>query len=144
MNKLQKKRLYFVVLFIIGISIAAGLILYALKQNINVFMTPSQFAAINTPTDYQFRLGGMVKPNSIHYDNKDVSVEFVVTDSKHDLTVRYNGVLPDLFREGKGVIAEGSVNASGVFIATQVLAKHDENYMPRTVYQTIRQSVNKT
>jgi len=133
MNKIHKKRLYFIGFSAIGLSLAAGLILYALKQNINVFLTPSELANTPIATDYHFRLGGMVKKNSLERNTNNLSVEFIVTDLKRDLRVSYIGILPDLFREGKGVIATGSLNKDGLFIATEVLAKHDENYMPKNV-----------
>jgi len=88
MNKIHKRRLYFVGLFALGIALAAGLILYALRQNINVFLTPKQIAAANISTDYHFRLGGMVKPNSIARDQEGLGVRFIVTDYKRDITVR--------------------------------------------------------
>lgn len=137
MNYLHKRRLYYVGLFALGLAIAAGLILYALKQNINVFLTPGQLAEARLSPSYHFRLGGMVKNGSVKRDHDGLGVEFVVTDFKRDIAVRYNGILPDLFREGKGVIAEGSLDTKGQFIATQVLAKHDENYMPKNVYKAI-------
>jgi len=140
MNNIQKRRLYYVILFTLGLAISTAFILFALKKNINVFLTPSQVFQQNNFTDYHFRLGGLVKPGSILREKNGLGVQFVITDFKHDLTARYVGVLPDLFREGKGVIAEGSVNAQGIFIATQVLAKHDENYMPKNVYQEIRKN----
>lgn len=140
MNKIHTRRLYYIGFFAIGLTIAAGLILYALKQNINVFLTPSQLANTPVTADYHFRLGGMVKQHSVIRDKNNLDVEFVVTDLKSDLRVRYVGVLPDLFREGKGVIAEGSLNKDGLFIATEVLAKHDENYMPKNVYNTMKKN----
>jgi len=140
MNKIHKRRLYAVCFIAIGVALAAGLILYALKQNINVFVTPNQIAQNHIATDYHFRLGGMVKPHSVVRAKDSLEVKFTVTDFKRDLPVEYIGVLPDLFREGKGVIAEGSLNAQGVFIATQVLAKHDENYMPKNVYKALREN----
>jgi cytochrome c-type biogenesis protein CcmE len=140
MNKIHKQRLYFIGMFAIGLSIAVGLILYALKQNINVFLTPSQIASANLTTHYHFRLGGMVKKNTVVHDKEGLGVDFVVTDFKRDLRVHYVGVLPDLFREGTGVIAEGSMNADNAFVATQVLAKHDENYMPKNVYRAMNAS----
>lgn len=133
MNHIHKRRLYYVSFFALGLTLAAGLILYALKQNINVFLTPSQLATTPMNTDYHFRLGGMVKKNSVIKSKNDLNVEFIVTDLKRELHVRYQGVLPDLFREGKGVIADGSLNTQGIFIASEVLAKHDENYMPKNV-----------
>ncbi len=103
-----------------------------------MFVTPSQLFARAPRTGYSLRLGGMVKQGSVHRDNQSLQVDFVVTDFKADMPVRYIGVLPDLFHEGKGVIAEGKINEQGVFIANQVLAKHDENYMPKNVYDALR------
>ena len=140
MNKIHKKRLYFIVFSAMGLSLAAGLILYALKQNINVFLTPSELTNIPIAMDYHFRLGGMVKKHSLVRNNNDLSIEFIVTDLKQDCRVRYVGVLPDLFREGKGVIATGSLNKDGLFIATEILAKHDENYMPKNVKSNMESS----
>jgi cytochrome c-type biogenesis protein CcmE len=139
MNKIHKRRLVYVGLFALGLAISAGLILYALKQNINVFLTPGQLAEAHLANDYHFRLGGMVKAGSVVKEKQGLGVQFVVADLKQELKVRYVGVLPDLFREGKGVIAEGSMNAEGIFVATQVLAKHDENYMPKNVYKALRE-----
>lgn len=143
MNKFQQKRLYLVTALVLGIAIAATFIFYALKQNMNVFLTPKQIASANLPAHYHFRLGGMVKNHTVVRDKNSLNVTFVVTDLKQDLTVQYVGVLPDLFREGKGVIAEGNINDQGVFVATQILAKHDENYMPKNVYQSIREEADK-
>lgn len=137
MNRIHKKRLYFSILTLLGIAIAVGLILFALKQNINVFMTPSQLTEKGITSDYEIRLGGIVKPNSVQNDH-DLNIEFFVTDLKNELRVRYHGVLPDLFREGKGVIAEGKLTKEGLFLADRILAKHDENYMPKNVYQSLR------
>lgn len=128
MNKIQQRRLYSVLIFIAGLALAAFFILYALKQNINVFLTPSQVAATNKNQPYTFRLGGVVKEGSVV--RHGLVVDFTVTDFKASVPAQYEGVLPDLFREGKGVIAEGRLNEQGIFIASQVLAKHDENYMP--------------
>lgn len=141
MNALQKRRLTYVILFVTGLGLAAALILYALKQNINAFFTPQQLAAAHVTTDYHIRLGGMVKNGSIVRDKNSLAVQFTLTDFKKDIIVRYNGILPDLFREGKGAIAEGTVNAQGMFTASQVLAKHDENYMPKNVYKAMREKV---
>jgi cytochrome c-type biogenesis protein CcmE len=137
MNKMQKWRLYHVVLFATGLTIALGLILYALKQNINVFLTPSQIVIAQVNHD-RFRLGGMVKKGSVSHSKETLAVQFVVTDLKKEIAVHYVGVLPDLFREGKGVIADGKLDRDGVFTASSVLAKHDENYMPKNVYKALR------
>lgn len=139
MNKIQKRRLYLVSFFVIGLALASGLILYALSENINVFLTPSQLAATKLKPDYHFRLGGMVKKGSVVHEKNTLGVKFIVTDLKAETNVYYNGVLPDLFRENSGVIAEGQLDTNNVFIATQVLAKHDENYMPKNVYKALRE-----
>ncbi len=139
MNKLHKRRLYFIGVFTLGLSLTAGLILYSLRQNINVFMTPSQLISAQISSDYYVRLGGMVKPGSLKHDPNNLNVNFIVTDLKKDIPVHYTGVLPDLFREGKGVVAEGRLNSQGQFNAAIILAKHDENYMPKNVYKAMRE-----
>lgn len=139
MNKIHKRRLYYLSFAAVGVAVAVGLILFALKQNINVFMTPQQLMNTKIAADYHFRLGGMVKKGSIIREKNGLGVQFIVTDFKKEVTVQYTGILPDLFREEKGVIAEGSLNAQGIFIATQILAKHDENYMPKNVYKALRE-----
>jgi cytochrome c-type biogenesis protein CcmE len=140
MNKVQKRRLTYVIFFLVGLGAAASLIFYALNQNLNAFVTPSQLAERNINKDYQIRLGGMVKKGSIKRNPDSLQVEFIVTDLKKDITVTYNGILPDLFHEEKGVIAQGKMNAHGTFAASQILAKHDENYMPKNVYQEMRKN----
>src|SRR5262249_7145552 len=134
MNKIHKRRFLHLSLFILGLIVATSLILYALKQNMNVFMTPSQLATTHFRTENNFRLGGMVKKGSLSHDKKGLGLEFIVTDLKHEIRVRYKGVLPYLFREGTGVIAEGNLNQQGLFIANIILAKHDEKYMPRDYF----------
>lgn len=140
MNKIQKRRLTYLIFFLVGLAISASLIFYALRQNLNVFVTPTQLTERSIDNNYQLRLGGMVKKDSIKRNPDNLQVEFIVTDFKHDVTVRYTGVLPDLFHEEKGVIAEGKINGDGVFIASQILAKHDESYMPKNVYQEMRKN----
>jgi cytochrome c-type biogenesis protein CcmE len=142
MNKHHQRRLIYVCLLLASLAIAIGLILFALKQNINVFLTPSQLTTAQTNSDYNFRLGGLVKQGSVKRDADGLGVEFVVTDFKRDLRVRYQGVLPDLFREGKGMVAEGHMTPDGVFLAAQVLAKHDENYMPKNVANVINNNTS--
>lgn len=139
MNNIHKQRLYYIGIAGIGLSLAIGLILYALKQNINVFLTPHQLATHPIPKDYHIRLGGVVKKGSVIRDKAGLGVHFVVTDFKRDIAVNYIGILPDLFREEKGVITEGTFNQQNIFIASQVLAKHDENYMPKNVYKAMRE-----
>lgn len=140
MNKIHQRRIAFISLFAIGIAIASSLILYALRQNINVFVTPTQIVTGHFAPDYHFRLGGMVKKGSIVRAKNSLTTQFIVSDFHHEVVVQYTGILPDLFREGKGVIAEGDLNAKGIFNASQVLAKHDENYMPKNVYLALRDS----
>jgi|SRR5579862_3631383 len=138
MNKLHKRRLYYIIFSAIGLTLAASFILFSLKQNINVFLTPSQISTVNS--DYHFRLGGMVKKNSVVREKSGLGVSFIVTDLKKEISVHYIGILPDLFHEGKGVITEGRIDQQGIFQASQVLAKHDENYMPKNVYQVLREN----
>lgn len=113
---------------LVALAIAAYFVLNAFQSNLVFFFTPTQIASGEAPVNRTFRIGGMVREGSIKRDN--LTVAFVVTDSAKDVPVAYTGILPDLFREGKGVVAQGKLNADGKFIATEVLAKHDENYMP--------------
>lgn len=142
MNLIHKRRLCYVGLFVLGLSLASSLVLYSLKQNINVFFTPEELQQLHHIPNYRLRLGGMVKPHSLRHDQHGVQVSFVVTDFKKEVLVRYSGVLPDLFREGKGVIASGELDPQGIFIASEVLAKHDETYRPRAVMQKALSSPN--
>jgi cytochrome c-type biogenesis protein CcmE len=116
----RRKKLGSILFIALGLSVAAGLTLYALKQNINMFFTPSQVAGGEVPKGQHFRIGGMVKDGSIAREDDSLSV---------NLPIHYVGILPDLFREGQGIVAEGVVDTAGVFQASKVLAKHDENYM---------------
>jgi cytochrome c-type biogenesis protein CcmE len=114
-------------------SAAIGLVAFALRDNINLFYPPSEVAAGNAPADRNIRLGGMVVEGSIERSETSLATQFLVTDYEASVPVRYTGILPDLFAEGQGVVAEGRLNASRELIATQILAKHDENYMPPEV-----------
>ena len=126
--KPRHKRLAAIGLGIAALGIAAALVLSAFEKNLVFFFTPSQVAANEAPQGRTFRIGGMVEKGSVKRDGVDV--RFVVTDTAKTLPVSYRGALPDLFREGKGVVAQGQLGADGVFAAKEVLAKHDENYMP--------------
>ena len=112
------------------IGIIAALVLNALNSNIALYITPTDVAAGKAPQGKVFRIGGMVKEGSLQRQSDGVTLRFVVTDTDKDMTVAYKGILPDLFREGKGVVAQGKLGDDGVFAASEVLAKHDENYMP--------------
>jgi len=138
MNKNHQRKLKVFLLFAGGLGIAFSLIIFSLRQNLNVFVSPTDLMKLAHNEKALFRLGGMVKSGSVKRVQGQPFVSFIVTDTKHDISVMYNGILPDLFREGKGVIVEGAIKAHGTFIATNVLAKHDENYMPKSAYLALR------
>ena len=133
MHPLRKQRLIMVSLVVVLSSAAIGLVAFALRDNINLFYPPADVVAGKAPTDRSIRLGGMVVENSIVRSETDLNTIFWVTDYEASVAVQYSGILPDLFAEGEGVVAEGTLDESGMLIATQVLAKHDENYMPPEV-----------
>ena len=112
------------------LGLAAALVLNAFQSNLVFFFTPTQIAAREAPKGKAFRLGGLVKDGSLKRQPDGLTVQFIVTDTAKEITVAYTGILPDLFREGKGVVAQGRLGEDGVFAASEVLAKHDENYMP--------------
>ena len=130
MNPQRKKRLLLIVGLLVGVGVAVGFALSALQQNINLFYTPTQIANGEAPLDTRIRAGGMVAEGSVQRSADSLDVAFVVTDYAANVTVRYRGILPDLFREGQGIVALGRLNDDGELIADEVLAKHDENYMP--------------
>ena len=112
------------------IGLIAALVLNALNSNIALYITPTEVAAGKAPQGKLFRSGGLVKEGSIQRQTDGVTIAFVITDTAKDIPVAYKGILPDLFKEGKGAVAQGKLNETGTFVATEVLAKHDENYMP--------------
>ncbi len=126
--KPRHKRAAIIVGALMAIGIAATLILNALNSNIALYVTPSEVAAGKSPAGQVFRIGGMVKDGSVKRDG--LTVHFVITDMAKDIPVAYTGILPDLFKEGKGAVIQGRLNPDGQFVASEVLAKHDENYMP--------------
>ena len=131
MHPVRRKRLIAVAFLLAGVGVTVLLALRALNQNINLFYPPSQVVSGEAPVGPRIRAGGMVKTGSLQRANDSLEVRFVVTDMQGaDFTVVYAGILPDLFREGKGVLATGHLEPDGVFVADEVLAKHDENYMP--------------
>ena len=133
MHPIRKKRLTIVLFLMAGLAVAVGLTTYALRQNINLFYDPAQIVAGEAPADVRIRAGGMVEEGSVLRDTESLKVAFKVTDFTESVTVEYVGILPDLFAEGQGIVAMGRLNSEGVFVADQVLAKHDENYMPPEV-----------
>lgn len=140
MNAVRKKRLFIVLAIVAGVGIAVALALSALQQNINLFYTPTQIANGEAPLDTRIRAGGLVEKGSVKRSSDSLQTDFVVTDGAAQLTIRFHGILPDLFREGQGIVAMGSVDGDGMLIADEVLAKHDENYMPPEVKQALEQS----
>ena len=126
--KPRHKRLLVIVGGLASLGSASALVLSALNSNVAFFFTPTQVSAGEAPKERTFRIGGLVKDGSLK--RNQMTVEFVITDTARDLPVRYSGILPDLFKEGKGAVAQGRLGANGEFVATEVLAKHDENYMP--------------
>lgn len=129
----RRKKLGIIIFIAAGLSIAVGLTAYALRQNINMFYTPTQVAQGEVMSGVNFRIGGMVKEGSIVEAQDSLQVDFVTTDYVSEVLIKYDGILPDLFREGQGIVAEGQIDANGVFMASKVLAKHDENYMSQEV-----------
>lgn len=125
----RRKKLGILIFIATGLSLAIGLSLYALSNNIDLFFTPTQVAAGEVTPGQRIRVGGMVKEGSVEHSDETLQVSFVTTDYSNDVRIFYSGILPDLFREGQGIVAEGSMTAEGLFVASRVLARHDENYM---------------
>lgn len=128
--KPRQKRFVFIAVAVAGVAVAVGLVLYALRGNVNLYFTPTQVFNNEVPSGRSFRIGGLVEAGSVKREKDGLTVNFVITDTHKSIPVVYKGILPDLFKEGKGVVAQGKVAANGVMIAEEVLAKHDENYMP--------------
>jgi cytochrome c-type biogenesis protein CcmE len=136
--KPRHKRLIAIAAGVVALGVAAALVLNAFQQNLVFFFTPSQVAANEAPQGRTFRIGGMVEKGSVKREG--VEVKFVVTDTAKTIPVVYQGALPDLFREGKGVVAQGQLGPDGVFRAREVLAKHDENYMPPEAAEAVQKA----
>lgn len=137
MKAIRKQRLILVVFIVAGVSAAVGLAMYALSQNINLFFSPAQVVEGEAPADQRIRLGGMVIAGSVKRTADSLQVKFDLTDYKGIVTVVYEGILPDLFREGQGIVATGKLDGARVFQAEEVLAKHDEKYMPPEVQRAL-------
>ncbi|MET3106258.1 cytochrome c-type biogenesis protein CcmE [Oxalobacteraceae bacterium GrIS 2.11] len=137
--KPRHKRLLFIFAALAALGIAAALVFSAFQKNLVFFFTPTQILAGQAPHGNSFRIGGMVVKNSLTRSPDGVTIGFIVTDMAHDIPVQYHGILPDLFKEGKGVVAEGKLDQNNVFIASEVLAKHDENYMPPDAAYALKQ-----
>ncbi len=133
MRIIKQKRLTLILLMVAGISIATFFGLRAFNDNLMYFFSATDVIEGKAPKDHLFRLGGMVVKGSVVRQPSGLTVRFVLTDMAKEVTVEYTGILPDLFREGQGIVANGKLDANGIFIAQEVLAKHDENYMPPEV-----------
>ena len=138
--KPRHKRMAMIAGGLVALGAAAAFVLAAFRENLVFFFTPSQVEAREVPQGRAFRIGGMVVPGSVKRQADGVTVQFVVTDTAKNVPVMYRGILPDLFKEGKGVVTQGKLGGDGVFYATEVLAKHDENYMPPAAADAIKQA----
>lgn len=138
MHPVRKQRLIIVLFIVVFSSLAIGLMTYALRENINLFYPPSKIAAGDVPHNTRIRAGGCVKPGSVFRASDSLLVNFVITDGNADVPVTYSGILPDLFAEGEAAVVNGIVTVAGVFEATEVLAKHDENYTPPEVAEAMK------
>ena len=144
MSPSRKRRLIAILLILAGVGAAGAVTFYSLQQNLLYFQSPSEVAQLAMPAGRQFRLGGLVLKGSLIRQTDGLGMQFVVTDGPESITVNYAGILPDLFSEGKGVIARGALDATGTFQAREVLAKHDANYMPPEVAAALQKSGHPT
>ena len=140
MNPIRKQRIYALIAIIVGSILAVYLVVSALSKNLNLFYSPTDLLNNDLSPDTLIRAGGMVREGSIKRSETSLSIEFVVTDFKNDLKIKYSGILPDLFSEEAGVVVQGYLEKEGTFRAVEVLAKHDENYMPPEVAKLMEQT----
>ena len=138
--KARHRRFAWIAAGLLALAAASALVLNAFRSNLVFFYTPTQVFANEAPKDRSFRIGGLVEPGSVVRSAVSVEVRFRVTDNARAIAVTYNGILPDLFKEGKGVVAQGALGGDGTFVASQVLAKHDENYMPPEAAEALRKA----
>ncbi len=139
MTPARKKRLLLVGLMVAGIGVATTFALKAFNENMMFFFSPTEVAAGEVPINQTFRLGGLVVPGTVNRPDDGLTIEFALTDNAEMVKVQYTGILPDLFREGQGIVSKGKLGNDGVFVAEEVLAKHDENYMPPEVADAMKQ-----
>lgn len=142
LSKTHKKRLLIVILLVLGISATVALAVTAFRDNMLYYFSPTQIMAGEAPKNYAIRIGGMVAANTVKRATDSLQVQFDVTDYENTITVYYEGILPDLFREGQGIVAIGKMQENGSFLASEVLAKHDENYMPPEVAASLKTNTN--
>ena len=139
MHPKRKRRMIGLLVILIGVGLASAITIYSLRQNMLFFVSPSDIEEQNLPFGREFRLGGLVEPGSVTRADDGLAVAFNVTDGVDTVTVNYDGILPDLFKEGQGVIARGTLQSTELFVAREVLAKHDENYMPPEVAEALKE-----
>jgi len=144
MKPVRRQRLILIVLMVIGIALAVGFALKSFNENLMYFFSTSDVISGKAPKDRLFRLGGMVVKGSVVRPGDGLTVHFKLTDFSKEVSVEYTGILPDLFREGQGIVANGSLDNRGIFIAQEVLAKHDENYMPPEVKASLKNQIEST
>ncbi|HIV73080.1 MAG TPA: cytochrome c maturation protein CcmE [Candidatus Aquabacterium excrementipullorum] len=142
MSSPRRKRLALVLLSLVGMGASAALVLSAFQKNLVFFFTPAQILSGEAPSGQRLRIGGLVQAGSLQRHADGLSVSFVITDTVRQVSVRYKGLLPDLFKEGKGVVAQGRLGQDQVFVADEILAKHDENYMPPEAGEALKQAAN--
>ena len=140
MHPKRRNKLLLILGLLSGVGVIVGLVLYALSQNINLFFSPSDMVQGKAPAHQRIRAGGMVREGSLVRAPDSLKVRFIITDFVEDVEVDYTGILPDLFREGQGIVAQGKLSDDGVFLADEILAKHDENYMPPEVIQALNEA----
>jgi cytochrome c-type biogenesis protein CcmE len=140
MLTLRAKRFIWVAVGIATLAVAVALVLRAFNSNLVFFFTPTEVSQNKAPKDRTFRIGGLVTEGSVQRKPDGLTVAFMVTDTMQSIPVRYTGILPDLFKEGKGVVAQGKIGSDGVFAASEVLAKHDENYMPPEAAEALKRA----
>lgn len=143
MKPIRRARLSLILLMVAGVSVAAWFGLRSFNENLMFFFSTSDVIAGKAPKDHLFRLGGMVVKGTVQRPGEGLTVKFILTDMAKEVPVEYTGILPDLFREGQGIIANGKLTENGVFVAQEVLAKHDENYMPPEVAGSMKTAQNK-
>ena len=139
MHTTRKRRMIGILVILAGVGLASAVTIYSLRQNMLFFVSPADIGEQNLPLGREFRLGGLVVPGSLARAEDGLAVQFTVTDGAESVTVSYDGILPDLFREGQGVIARGELQSPELFLAHEVLAKHDENYMPPEVAEALKE-----
>ena len=137
MNK-RASRIYFLIIILIGLSVLFFFFIKTFNENLLFYRSPSQIVSGEFPENYVFRIGGVVVDGSLVKSKVSTNIEFAITDYEKSINIRYNGILPDLFREGQGVVIRGSLGSDGIFLAEEVLAKHDETYMPPEVADSLK------